>query len=270
MPEPVLPELLPAPVLPELLPGVLGVLGEELPGEAELPPEDELLGEDDAPPDELPLAPEEEDLKYVSHSVRDTCPSLLVSTVEKLGALVLAPPDALLPPLDMPLLDEPPLEAPPLDAPDDPLLLSVALGDLSLLPEAPLEEPELCANEALAIANKAAAVAVPITFSIIEYLLLKLSYFLLPEVLLPEPVLHETAIEDAIRVPGTRLPCVFAPCTPEPRFRSVRQRQRHWRPPRSSTSAHARPSAPILPPGASSKSTACGCITWIGAKDRPW
>ena len=183
MPEPVLPELLPAPVLPELLPGVLGVLGEELPGEAELPPEDELLGEDDdAPPEELPLAPEEEDLKYVSHSVRDTCPSLLVSTLEKLGALVLAPPDALLPPLDMPLPDAPPLEAPPLEAPpldappldmpDDPLLLlPVALGDLSLLPEAPLEEPELCANEALAIANKAAAVAVPITFNIIECLL---------------------------------------------------------------------------------------------------
>jgi hypothetical protein len=202
VPEPVLPELLPAPVLPELLPGVLGVLGEELPGEAELPPEDELLGEDDdAPPEELPLAPEEEDLKYVSHSVRDTCPSLLVSTVEKLGALVLAPPDALLPPLDMPLpeepleappleappleappldappldappLDAPPLDAPPLDMPDDPLLLlPVALGDLSLLPEAPLEEPELCANEALAIANKAAAVAVPITFNIIECLL---------------------------------------------------------------------------------------------------
>lgn len=172
MPEPVLPELLPAPVLP----GVLGVLGEELPGEAELPPEDEPLGEDDAPPDELPLAPEEEDLKYVSHSVRDTCPSLLVSTLEKLGALLLAPPDALLPPLDMPLPDEPPLEAPPLEAPpldmpDDPLLLPVAPGDLSLLPEAPLEEPELCANEALAIANKAAAVAVPITFNIIECLL---------------------------------------------------------------------------------------------------
>jgi hypothetical protein len=94
-----------------------------------------------------------------------------VSTAEKLGVMPLAPPEAPVPPLDAPPLEAPPLEAPPLGVPDDPLLLPVALGDLSLLPEAPLEEPELCANEALAIANKAAAVAVPITFNIIECLL---------------------------------------------------------------------------------------------------
>jgi len=64
--------LLPEPVLPELLPEVLGevLLGED----DELPPEEELLGVDgllgvellgveDAPPEELPLAPEDEDLK---------------------------------------------------------------------------------------------------------------------------------------------------------------------------------------------------------------
>lgn len=94
--------------------------------------------------------------------MREICPSLLVSTVEKLGAMLLAPPAAL------PPLEAPPLVAPLLEAPLDPLLLSEALGALSLLPEAPLEEePELCANDALAIANRAAAVAVPISFNII-------------------------------------------------------------------------------------------------------
>ena len=52
-----------------------------------------------------------------------------MSTLEKLGVLPLAPPEELLPPLDIPPLEAPPLEAPPLEEPDD----------LSL-PEAPLDE----------------------------------------------------------------------------------------------------------------------------------
>jgi hypothetical protein len=174
---PVLPLLLPlepvlplAPLLlPEPMPLLLGLV---------------VLLEPEAPPlDELPPAPPvaplelEPDLKWASHSERDTCPSLLVSTVVKLGAELDAPELLLsaLPPLDeLPValgeeldelgveLDElPPLEAP--DAPDAPLLLPVALGedeDLSLL-----LEDELCAIDTLASANSAAAVAVVISFN---------------------------------------------------------------------------------------------------------
>ncbi len=146
-----------------------------------------LLGELDAPELE-PDAP-----KCLSHSARDTCPSLLVSTVVKLGVELDAPLELL--PLDMPL--EPPLdelpealgvelelpealgveldelgdeldELPPLEAPDE--LLPVALlgededDDLSALVE---DEPELCAMETLASANSAAAVAVVISFNFI-------------------------------------------------------------------------------------------------------
>jgi hypothetical protein len=180
-PLPVLPLLLPLepvlplapPLLPEPMPLLLGLV---------------VLLEPEAPPlDELPLAPPvaplelEPDLKWASHSERETCPSLLVSTVLKLGAELDAPPELLLsalPPLDeLPValgeeldelgveLDElPPLEAPDEpDAPDAPLLLPVALGedeDLSLL-----LEDELCAIDTLASANSAAAVAVVISFN---------------------------------------------------------------------------------------------------------
>lgn len=108
------------------------------------------------PPVLLPL--EELDLlKYASHSERDTCPSLFVSTVEKLGAMLL---DALLPPLDVSLEELPPLEP-------------VALGDddLSVL-EAPLDD-EPAAMDTPAIAKSAAAVAVPTSFNIWRFLLHK-------------------------------------------------------------------------------------------------
>lgn len=77
-----------------------------------------------------------------------------MSTIEKLGAVLLAPLAAL----------------PPADE------LPVALGDdLSLLePEAPVEDdPELCAMDTLAIAKSAAAVAVPTSFNIWRFLLHK-------------------------------------------------------------------------------------------------
>jgi hypothetical protein len=147
---------------------------------------------------ELPLAPlapllELDLLKYASHSDFDTCPSLFVSTVVKLGAELEAPLELL--PLDMPELpleelppDEDELgeeldelgveldELPPLEAPEEPLL-PLALGeddddDLSLL-EAPVEdEPELWAIDTLASANSAAAVAVVINFNFIWTFLL--------------------------------------------------------------------------------------------------
>jgi hypothetical protein len=115
------------------------------PGDALLPPPDDdaaplgvLLPDDDVPllgDDVAPLeAPLEPDLsKCASHSVRETCPSLFVSTSEKLG---------------MPA----PLDA---DAVD---------------PLAPLEPGglELWASAAVVSAKSAAAVAVPTTFSNIK------------------------------------------------------------------------------------------------------
>lgn len=77
-----------------------------------------------------------------------------MSTIEKLGAVLLAPLAALPPADELPL----------------------ALGDdLSLLePEAPVEDdPELCAMDTLAIAKSAAAVAVPTSFNIWRFLLHK-------------------------------------------------------------------------------------------------
>ncbi|MGH8669793.1 MAG: hypothetical protein ACREUN_06185 [Burkholderiales bacterium] len=162
-----LPELEPMPLLLGVLvepldePLLLGVL---LLGE--LLDEPLLLGELEAPP---LLEPLELDLKCASHSVREIWPSLLVSTVVKLGALEEAPLLAL-PPLEELLgVDELLLgvdELPLLELPLAPLeLLPVALGeDLSL--EAPVEdEPELCAMETLASAKSAAAVAVVISFN---------------------------------------------------------------------------------------------------------
>jgi hypothetical protein len=159
------------------------LLGEEL--------EPLLLGELDELPPVAPLL-EPDFLKCASHSERDTCPSLFLSTVVNSGVELDAPLE-LLPPLDMPLdepLDELPLELgleelllgddelPPLEEllglDELPLalgedlslleLLPVALGDLSLLE---LEEPELCAMDTLASAKSAAAVAVVISFNFI-------------------------------------------------------------------------------------------------------
>ena len=95
-----LPDELPVPVEPLLLP-VLGelVLGdfvllepvELLPMPDELPPIDEPLDPPAALPVELPVelllpdAPLEDLLKWASHSARETCPSLFLSTSEKLG-----------------------------------------------------------------------------------------------------------------------------------------------------------------------------------------
>ncbi len=111
-----------------------------------------------APPLLLPLV-EELDLKCASHSEREICPSLFVSTAEKVGAELLDAP---------PLLDMP--EDP--DEPEDGVALSEDLSEL--LPEAPVDdEPELCAMDTLAIAKSAAAVAVPTSLNIWTFLLHK-------------------------------------------------------------------------------------------------
>jgi hypothetical protein len=123
-------------------------------------------------------------LKYSSHSERDTCPSLFLSTAEKLGASFAAPVapalgEALEPLAALPLLGEAlePLEAPPLlgDALGVELELEppeALLPEALLLPVAPALEPdlsllapELCASETLASAKSAAAVAVLMTFN---------------------------------------------------------------------------------------------------------
>jgi hypothetical protein len=124
---------LPDPVAPPEapLPGVLGVVV--------------LLPEPVAPELELlPLAPEPDLLKWASHSEREICPSLLVSTDEKVGADMLE-----LAPLD--------------DIPDEPLELEPdAEGDdLSLL-----LEDELCAIATPDRARSAAAAALVTSFTI--------------------------------------------------------------------------------------------------------
>jgi hypothetical protein len=115
-----------------------------------------------------------------------------VSTIEKVGAVLLAPLEALPPTDELPValgvllvsLDELPaalgvlllsLAELPLDMPEDPDE-PVALGDVvsELEPEAPVEDdPELCAMDTLAIAKRAAAVAVPTSFNIWRFLLHK-------------------------------------------------------------------------------------------------
>lgn len=114
-----------------------------------------------------------------------------MSTIEKVGAVLLAPLEALPPTDELPLalgvlllslalgvlllpLEELPLDMPEdPDEPDEP----VALGDdvvSELEPEAPVEDdPELCAMDTLAIAKRAAAVAVPTSFNIWRFLLHK-------------------------------------------------------------------------------------------------
>jgi hypothetical protein len=157
LPEPMLPLLLPLePLLPAPLEPVLGeVLGEVL----------ELL-----PP---LAAPEPDLLKWASHSERDTLPSLLVSTDEKLGADelllelegLLLEPDAALPPEDdEPLMPEEPLEPelPEADGVDE-----EPDAPLELLPDADGEDEDLsleldellCAMATPESANSAAAVA---------------------------------------------------------------------------------------------------------------
>lgn len=193
--EPLEPEPMPDPLLPELeppmpLPGCLAApLLLPLP-DAPLPdaPLPEVLPLELVPP--LEAAPEPDLLKCASHSARETCPSLFLSTDEKLGVEELeapalaAPPEAL---GEEDELDEPPvalgedeLDVPPevllgeedeLEAPPEALpeaLLSVALGLELLEPDAPVlepEEPELCAIARLESAKSAAAVAVLITFN---------------------------------------------------------------------------------------------------------
>lgn len=186
--EPLDPELMPDPLLlPELepprpLPGCVVVLL-PLPDDPLLP---EVLPLELVPPPEA--APEPDLLKCASHSAREICPSLFVSTDEKTGVEELeapalddppevlgedeeleAPPEA----LGVEELEAPPdalgvdeLEAPPEALPED--LLSVALGLELLEPDAPVlepDEPELCAIATLASAKSAAAVAVPTTFN---------------------------------------------------------------------------------------------------------
>lgn len=115
-----------------------------------------------------PLLPELEPpmpdlLKCASHSCRDTCPSLFLSTDEKVGVEELEAPALEDPPV---ALGEEELEAPPEALPED--LLSVALGLELLDPDAPVlepEVPELCAIATLASAKSAAAVAVPTTLN---------------------------------------------------------------------------------------------------------
>ena len=145
-----LPPELPEPMLPLLEPelgaGVGVVLGEVV---------DEL-------PEVPPLAaPEPDLLKCASHSERETCPSLLVSTDEKFGV------EALDPALALP--DRPPLEPDAPEAPELVPLLPDADGvdvdgdeDLSLL----VLDEELCATATLDSANSAAAVAALNTFSL--------------------------------------------------------------------------------------------------------
>lgn len=182
--------------LPELMP-------EPLEPEPELEPPMPLLGDlgavvllllplPDAPlPEVLPLeplvlppeaAPEPDLPKCASHSAREICPSLFLSTDEKLGVELDAPLDAL---GEEEELDDAPdalgdeedgdedellgedeeLDAPPEALPED--LLSVALGLELLEPDAPVapEAPELCADATPARAKSAADVAVTTTFN---------------------------------------------------------------------------------------------------------
>ena len=148
LPEPMLPLL--EPELPVL--GEVGDVGEVL----------ELLPVPALEPDLL---------KCASHSEREICPSLLVSTDEKLGLdELLLEPDM---PLDEPDVLDPELEPPeaalPLDdlsdVPDE-LEPDAAGADDELLPDADGEDDdELCATATLDSANSAAAVAALRTLS---------------------------------------------------------------------------------------------------------
>ena len=142
LPEPMLP------LLPEPL--VLGVVGE--------------VGDVVELPLVPPAAPELDLLKCASHSARDTCPSLFVSTEEKLGAdELLLEPD--MPPLEPLVLEPPEAALPPVaEEPDEPVALP---DEPELLPDAAGEDEdeELCATATLDSANSAAAVAALRTLS---------------------------------------------------------------------------------------------------------
>jgi hypothetical protein len=90
--------------------------------------------------------------------VRDTCPSLLVSTAEKLGADMLPEADEPVVPEPVPLLVEPLL---PEDMPELPVLLPE-------LPVPPVLPDEVCAMAIDDSANSAAAVAVVTTFNMVD------------------------------------------------------------------------------------------------------
>ena len=127
----VLPGVVPPPIEPPVLGDV--VLGEVVLDEPPVEvPELELplpLIPEDVPPD-APVELEPDLLKWASHSAREICPSLLVSTAEKLGAEVLlddAPAE--------PVLDEPPAEALPEELLSEGLLEEPLAAGL-------LEEPE--------------------------------------------------------------------------------------------------------------------------------
>jgi hypothetical protein len=124
--------------VPELLPVLLsGVVLLELPV-PRLPLAPLLLVLPLAPLD----APEVDRLKYASHSEREICPSLFVSTDEKLGveALLLVPPDAAG------------------EEVEEPLLIPLLLLPPVLLPD------ELCPAATPDSANNAAAVAMLTNF----------------------------------------------------------------------------------------------------------
>jgi hypothetical protein len=114
-------------------------------------------------------APELDLLKCASHSARDTWPSLLVSTEEKLGVEeLLLEPDI---PLLEPLVLEPPEAALPddlevSDEPDELLPDAAGEDDEEPLPDADgVDDEELCATATLDSANSAAAVAALRTLS---------------------------------------------------------------------------------------------------------
>jgi hypothetical protein len=151
-----LPVLLPL-ELPDPMPPLEPVLGEV--GDF-----GSVLGEVLVLPLVLPVpAPELDLLKWASHSAREICPSLLVSTDEKVGAVVLVLPLPDRPPLE--LLDEPPVvppaAAPPLDdVPDEPLELEPdAAGEDEDLSLPVVLDDELWAAATPDSANSAAAVA---------------------------------------------------------------------------------------------------------------
>ena len=158
LPEPVVPEL-PEPVAPELPEPMLPP--EVLPAPVELP---EPVVEPLVPPAEEPEEP-----KCASHSERDTCPSLSLSTVENSGAEDDAPLAALPPEVDgvdevaplEPLAPEPAVPELELDGLEEVAPLEL----LSLAPVLPAPALSPAAKAAFERAKRAAAVAAARSFS---------------------------------------------------------------------------------------------------------
>lgn len=142
------------------LDGVLGVLLEGLLDGVLLEPDEDpdMPEEPDELPEVPPLAPLDDPdlLKYASHSVRDTWPSLFLSTLENVGAEALAPEAAELlgelDELELGELDEPELEPEAAGEDDD--------DDLSA--DAPLEDEPA----AIALAANNAAMTATLVLSI--------------------------------------------------------------------------------------------------------